>query len=191
MCGCCIAGLADEAFWDIDALAAVCWLAVAVLATPVSCCAQLRAANNPHTSSLIHGFSSPCPITHTFLHAQASASGLDELEVEHRKLSQLADKAKTLRAQNAQMAGEVANLPELKKAAADLQQQVVQMQHVRQQIQRLQVCGAVRVCVWPFPLVTQLPMSACLLAFSLVKQLPIIQSVSLSAAWATRRRVPG
>jgi hypothetical protein len=75
------------------------------------------------------------------LPAQASASGLDELEVEHRKLSQLADKAKALRAQNAQMAGEVANLPELKKAAADLQQQVVQMQHVRQQIQRLQVCG--------------------------------------------------
>lgn len=103
--------------------------------------------NNPHTPSLIHGFSSPCLTIHTSLHAQASASGLDELEVEHRKLSQLADKAKALRAQNAQMAGEVANLPELKKAAADLQQQVVQMQHVRQQIQRLQVCGAVWVCL--------------------------------------------
>jgi hypothetical protein len=33
----------------------------------------------------------------------------------------------------------VSSLPELKRAAADLQQQVVQMQHVRQQIQRLQV----------------------------------------------------
>jgi hypothetical protein len=86
---------------------------------------------------------------------QAAANGLDELEVEHRKLSQLADKAKTLRAQNAQMAGEVANLPELKKAAADLQQQVVQMQHVRQQIQRLQVgsqqargCSRTAVLYW-------------------------------------------
>lgn len=102
----------------------------------------------------------------TSLPAQAWASGLDQLELEHRKLSQLADKAKTLRAQNAQMAGEVANLPELKKAAADLQQQVVQMQHVRQQIQRLQVCGAARVCVWSMPLVKHLPMSACLFAFS-------------------------
>lgn len=59
--------------------------------------------------------------------------------MEHRKLQQLSDKANTIRAQNAQMAQEVASLPELKKAAADLQQQVVQMQHVRQQIQRLQV----------------------------------------------------
>lgn len=89
-------------------------------------------------------FSVTCGSTHCLVFfsctsLQASASGLGDLEVEHRKLSQLADKANTLRAQNAQMASEVANLPELKKAAADLQQQVVQMQHVRQQIQRLQV----------------------------------------------------
>jgi hypothetical protein len=70
---------------------------------------------------------------------QASALGLEELEIEHRKLAQLAEKAKALRAQNAQLAQEVSSLPELKRAAADLQQQVVQMQHVRQQIQRLQV----------------------------------------------------
>jgi hypothetical protein len=72
---------------------------------------------------------------------------LDELEHEHRKLSQLADKARQLRAQNAQMAQEVSRLPELKKAAAELQQQVVELQHVKQQIQRLQVsCAQSRRC---------------------------------------------
>jgi predicted transcriptional regulator len=70
---------------------------------------------------------------------QAAVDMLDELELEHRKLSQLADKARQLRAQNAQMAQEVSRLPELKKAASELQQQVVELQHVKQQIQRLQV----------------------------------------------------
>jgi DNA repair exonuclease SbcCD ATPase subunit len=74
---------------------------------------------------------------------QAAVDMLDELELEHRKLSQLADKARQLRAQNAQMAQEVSRLPELKKAASELQQQVVELQHVKQQIQRLQVrCSA-------------------------------------------------
>jgi hypothetical protein len=40
------------------------------------------------------------------------------------------------------MAQEVSRLPELKKASAELQQQVVELQHVKQQIQRLQVRAA-------------------------------------------------
>lgn len=70
---------------------------------------------------------------------QAAIGMLDELEHEHKKLSQMAEKARQLRAQNAQMAQEVSRLPELKKAADELQQQVVQLQHVKKQIQRLQV----------------------------------------------------
>lgn len=72
---------------------------------------------------------------------QDAARQLDMLQDEHRSLKQQADQAARLRAQNAQYANDVANLPELKKAAIELQQQVVQLQHVRQQIQRLQVCG--------------------------------------------------
>ncbi len=72
-------------------------------------------------------------------------ASLPELEVEHRKLAQLAERTRSLRAQNAAMAAEVATLPELKAAAAELQQQVVQLQRVKQQIQRLQVC----VCLSP------------------------------------------
>jgi hypothetical protein len=85
----------------------------------------------------------------TRISPQAGVDMLNELELEHRKLSQLADKARQLRAQNAQMAQEVSRLPELKTAAAELQQQVVELQHVKQQIQRLQVRA---VPFWQFDL---------------------------------------
>lgn len=71
--------------------------------------------------------------------SQEKVSTLEELQVEHRKLTQLAEKVQQLRAQNAKLSQDVKLLPELKKQAAELQQQVVQMQHLKQQIQRLQV----------------------------------------------------
>jgi hypothetical protein len=70
---------------------------------------------------------------------QEEAACLPELLEQHRRLKQEAERVGQQRARNASLAEEVSCLPELKQAAADLQQQVVQLHHVRQQIERLQV----------------------------------------------------